>query len=62
MKETVAAMSPPPRGLHVPTMTNVGRMEDYVAPVQPSGDGQEAVIRVEDMHLVCRMGSVWVQA
>ena len=60
---TKAAEQPAP-GVRAfaPTMTNVGRMEDYVAPVQPSGDGQEAVIRVEDMHLVCRMGSVWVQA
>ncbi|KAM5545231.1 hypothetical protein V8D89_001342 [Ganoderma adspersum] len=62
-KETVAAMSPPPGGPHVPMMTNVGRIEDYVAPVWPSGEGkgEEAVIRVEDMHLACRMGSVWVQ-
>ena len=64
-KENVAAMTPPLGGPHAPMMTNVGRVEDYVAPLLPTaadgGDGEEAVIRVEDMHLACRMGSVWLQ-
>ncbi|PIL29518.1 hypothetical protein GSI_08326 [Ganoderma sinense ZZ0214-1] len=57
----------PPPGPYVPMMTNVGRVEDYVAPVWPregeegGASGGEKVIRVEDMHMVCRMGRVWVQ-
>ena len=56
-------MTPPPGGPHAPMMTNVGRVEDYVGSVWPSGgDGDGApVIRVEDVHLACRMGSMWGQ-
>ena len=47
-----------------PTMTNVGRVENYVAPVWPrdgteKGEKGEVVIRVSEMHIACRMGSVW---
>ena len=57
---TKAAEQPPP-GVRTfaPTMTNVGRVENYVAPVWPRGAGREAVIRVSEMHIACRMGSVW---
>ena len=60
---TKAAEQPAP-GVRTfaPTMTNVGRVENYVAPVWPrdgTEKGGEAVIRVSEMHIACRMGSVW---
>ncbi|PIL29505.1 hypothetical protein GSI_08313 [Ganoderma sinense ZZ0214-1] len=58
------AQPPPPgRGVFAPTMTNVGRVENYVALGWPrgagAGDSEEVVVRVDGMHIACRMGSVW---
>ena len=54
---TKAEHPPPGPGTFAPTMTNVGRVEHYVAPVWRRGE--EVVIRVDEMHIACRMGSVW---
>ena len=52
-----------PHGTYAPVMSNVGRADDYVAPVWPRGRDSEGegapVIRVEDMHMACRIGRVW---
>ena len=56
---TVAVTKDKPGGTYTPIMSNVGRVEDYVAPVWPEGSGEGAVIRVEDMHLACRVGGAW---
>ncbi len=61
VKATHAAAPPGSApGMHAPTTTNVGRVEQFLAPVWPrDSDGTggacgEAVIRVDEMHLACR--------
>ncbi|KAI1783780.1 hypothetical protein LXA43DRAFT_1067335 [Ganoderma leucocontextum] len=58
---TKADHKTPGPGTYAPTMTNVGRVENYVAPLWPRDlrPGEAPVIRMDDMHIACRMGSVW---
>ena len=62
---TVTVAENQPRGKYAPVMSNVGRADDYVTPVWPKGAGEgergerAPVIRVEDMHMACRIGRVW---
>lgn len=42
-------------GGYYPAVTNVGRVENYIAPVWPRDSASgEVLIRVDEMHLACR--------
>ncbi|EJF63217.1 hypothetical protein DICSQDRAFT_55910 [Dichomitus squalens LYAD-421 SS1] len=49
--------SPPSRSPFATNVTNVGRVENYIAPVWPRDvkPGEVPVFRVEQMHLTCRL-------
>ncbi|KAI1783494.1 hypothetical protein LXA43DRAFT_1102476 [Ganoderma leucocontextum] len=62
LRFTASSKEPaPPRGPYAPRMSNIGRVEDYVALVWPrDGDrdgppGEGPVVRVDEIHTACRM-------